>query len=82
MLISRISLRISTGTVGLPPRAFDLQRQYNRKPAQCHLITVSGFTIAQAPSTFGAKRYKPANIRRSSISNVGRFGDFRRNTLS
>jgi hypothetical protein len=26
MLISRISLRISNGTVGLPPRAFDFQR--------------------------------------------------------
>src|SRR5580693_345439 len=52
------------------------------EPARCHLITVSGFTIAKAPSTFGAKRYKPANIRRSSIPNVGRFGDFRRSTLS
>jgi hypothetical protein len=50
--------------------------------ARCHLITVSGFTIAKAPSTFGAKRYKPANIRRSSIPNVGRFGDCRRNALS
>jgi hypothetical protein len=31
----------------------------------------------------GTKRYKPANIRRSSIPNVGRFGDCRRrNTLS
>jgi hypothetical protein len=29
-----------------------------------------------------AKRYKPANIRRSNIPNVGRFGDCRRNTLS
>jgi hypothetical protein len=26
MLISSISLRISNGTVGLPPRAFDFQR--------------------------------------------------------
>src|SRR5882672_8542049 len=47
-----------------------------------HLITVSGFTIAKAPSTFEAKRYKPANIRWSSIPNVGPFGDFRCNTLS
>src|ERR1700722_17845415 len=29
----------------------------------------------QGASSFGAKRYKPANIRRSSIPNVGRFGD-------
>jgi hypothetical protein len=43
-------------------------------PARCHLITVFGFTIAKAASTFGAKRYKPANIRRSSIPHVGRFG--------
>jgi hypothetical protein len=26
MLISRMSLRISNGTVGLPPRAFDFHR--------------------------------------------------------
>src|ERR1700722_9851655 len=36
----------------------------------------------QAPSTFGAKGYKPANIRRSSIPKVGRFGDCRRNAKS
>jgi hypothetical protein len=62
---------------GRPPRRRDFHRQYDLNPARCHLITVSGFTIAKAPSTFGAKRYKPANIRRSSIPNVGRFGDFR-----
>src|ERR1700682_1967084 len=48
MLISRISLRISNGTAGLPPRAFDFHRQYNRNPARCHLTTVSGLTIASA----------------------------------
>jgi hypothetical protein len=53
-----------------------------RFPGRCHLMPVSGFTIAKASSTFGAKRYKPTNARRSSIPNVGRFGDFRRNTLS
>src|SRR5882762_8167305 len=65
MLISRISLRISGATVGRPPRRRDFHRQYDLNPARCHLITVSGLTIAKAPSTFGAKRYKPANIRRS-----------------
>jgi hypothetical protein len=45
MFISRISLRISNGTVGLPPRAFDFHRQYKRKPARRHLTTVSGLTI-------------------------------------
>jgi hypothetical protein len=65
-----------------PPRLRDFHRQYDLSPARCHLITVSGFTIAKAPSTFGAKRYKPANIRRSNIPNVGRFDDFRCNTLS
>jgi hypothetical protein len=77
MLISRISSRISGATVGRPPRCRDFRRQYDLNPARCHLITVSGFTIAKAPSTFGAKRYKPANIRRSNIPNVGRFDDFR-----
>src|SRR5437879_4680690 len=51
MLISRTRLRIFNGIVGLPPRAFDFQRQYNRKPARCHLTTVSGLTIASASRT-------------------------------
>jgi hypothetical protein len=67
---------------GQPRGCRDFHRQYDLNPARCHLITVSGFTIAKALSTFGAKRYKPANIRRSSIPNVGRFGDCRRSTLS
>ena len=49
MLISRISLRISGATVGRPPRRRDFHRQYDLNPARCHLITVSGFTIAKAP---------------------------------
>src|SRR6476646_4048807 len=44
MLISRISLRISNGTGGRPPRGRDFQRQYKRKPARCHLMTVAGLT--------------------------------------
>ena len=31
ILISRISSRISSGTVGRPPRCLDFQRQYNLK---------------------------------------------------
>src|ERR1700719_1746855 len=48
MLISRISLRISGGTGGRPPRGRDFQRQYKRKPARCHLMTIAGLTIASA----------------------------------
>jgi hypothetical protein len=48
MLISRISLRISSGTVGRPPRPLDFQHQYDRKPARCQRTMVSGFTIASA----------------------------------
>jgi len=48
MLISRISLRISVGKVGRPPRRRDLQRQYDLNPARCHFITVSGFKTARA----------------------------------
>src|SRR5260221_7162290 len=65
MLISRISLRISGGTVGRPPRRLDFQRQYDLKPARCHFITVSGFTIASAFRTVRANRYSPAKIKRS-----------------
>src|SRR6478609_9781166 len=49
ILISRISSRISSGTVGRPPRCLDFQRQYDLKPARCQRITVSGFKIARAP---------------------------------
>jgi hypothetical protein len=51
MLISRTSLRISSVTVGRPPRRRDFHRQYDRKPARCHLTTVSGLTIASASRT-------------------------------
>src|SRR3954451_13102331 len=37
MLISRISRRISNDTVGRPQQRRDFQRQYDRKPARCHL---------------------------------------------
>src|ERR1700735_4535927 len=57
--------RQSGATIGRPPRRRDFHRQYDLNPARCHLITVSGFTIAKAPSAFGATRYKPAKMRRS-----------------
>src|SRR2546421_188827 len=75
MLISRISLRISVGKVGRPPRRRDLQRQYDRNPARCHFITVSGFKTARAFRTVGANRYSPARIKRSIALNVCLCGD-------
>src|SRR3977135_3538718 len=56
MLISWINLRFPSGTVGRPPRRRDFQRQYKRKPARCHLITVPGLTIASASRTRGKRR--------------------------
>jgi hypothetical protein len=64
-LISRISLRISGGTVGRPPRRLDFQRQNDLKPTRCHSMTVSGFKIARAFRIVGANRYNPAKIKRS-----------------
>src|ERR1700742_4393173 len=58
MLISRISRRISAGTVGRPERGRDFQRQYDLNPARCHRTTVSGFTIVSALMVFGSKRNK------------------------
>src|SRR6202795_466218 len=80
MLISRISLRISNGTVG-PPRAFDFQRQYNRKPARCHLTTVSGLTIASASRTPGRSRWRQTKINRSIKLKVCFLGAVRRRTF-
>ena len=81
MLISRISLRISGGTVGRPPPRRDFHRQYDLNPARCHFMTVSGFTIARALRTVGAKRYNPTKIKRSAVLKVCLFGEFRRSTL-
>jgi hypothetical protein len=51
ILISRINSRISSGTVGRPPRGRDFQRQYDLNPARCQRTMVSGFTIANASQT-------------------------------
>src|SRR3979411_1287664 len=75
MLISRISFRISGATVGRPPRRRDFQRQYDLNPARCHLMTVSGFTIARAFRTVGANRYSPAKIKRSAVLKVCLFDE-------
>jgi len=82
MLISRISLRISGATVGRPPRRRDFQRQRSEPGAVPFNHGLRLHDRQGAQHLRGAKRYKPANIRRSSIPNIGRFGDCRRNTLS
>src|ERR1700737_1670516 len=81
ILISRISLRISCRTVGRPAPRRDFQLQNDLNPARCHFMTVSGFTIARALRTVGAKRYNPTKIKRSAVLKVCLFGEFRRSTL-
>src|ERR1700739_3102153 len=81
MLISRISRRISNGTVGRPPRCRDFQRQYNLKPARCQRITVSGRTIASASYILGNSRQIPPNISLSIDANRSLLGLERRSTL-
>src|SRR3974377_59479 len=80
-LMSRINLRMSADSFGRPPGDLGFHRQERRKTARRHAITVSGLTIAKALSTFGAKPYNPANISRSNLLNVDRFGDLRRRTF-
>jgi hypothetical protein len=55
-LISRISRRISSGTVGRSPRGRDFQGQYDLNPARCQRTMVSGFTIANASQILGNNR--------------------------
>ena len=81
-LISRISRRISSGTLGLPARRRDFQRQKERKPARCQWITVSGSTIVRVSRIRGAIRYKEMKTIRSKLLNTGRRGDVRRSTFS
>ena len=77
MLISWISFRMSGGTVGRPLRRLDFQRQYALKPARCHFMKVSGFTIASAFRTVEVNRYSPAKIKRSMALNVRLLGECR-----
>src|SRR6476661_10357533 len=81
MLISRISRRISNGTVGRPQRRLDFQRQYDLKPARCQRITVSGRTIASASYILGNSRQIPPNISLSIEMKGCLLGRVRRNTL-
>ena len=78
MLISRISRRTSSGTIGLPPRRFDFQRQYDLKPARCQRTMVPGLTIANASQTRGNNRQRPTNINRSMVLKESFFGAARR----
>ena len=80
-LISRINLRISSGTLGLPPRRLDFQLQNDRNPARCQRITVSGRTMASASAMPGARRYSPTNTHRSKVPKTNLFGLLRRSTL-
>jgi len=76
MLISRISRRISSGTVGRSPRGGDFQRQYD--PARCQRTMVSGFTIANASRTLRNNRNRPTNTNRSITLKESFFGAVRR----
>ena len=81
-LISRISCRTSRGTLGLPGRRRDFQRQKLRNPARCHRIIVSGRTIVTASRTVGASRYSNTKIKRSKDVRAGRLGVLRRSTFN
>src|SRR6476646_3671020 len=74
-LISRISCRTSRGTLGLPGRRRDFQRQKPQNPARCHRIIVSGRTIVIASRTVGASRYSNMKIKRSNDLRAGVFTD-------
>ena len=63
MLISRISFRISAGRAGRPGQPLDFQRQYDRKPARCQRMTVSGRMTARASRAFGnSQQIQPTNV--------------------
>jgi hypothetical protein len=81
-LISRISCRTSRGTLGLPGRRRDFQRQKVRNPARCHRTIVSGRTIVTASRTVGVSRYSNIKIRRSKVLRAGRLGVLRRSTFN
>src|SRR5215475_554312 len=80
-LISRISRRISSGTVGRPRPRRDVQRQYDLKPARCQRMTVSGRTIARASYVLENRRQTAPNISLSIEIKERRLGQDRSSTL-
>src|SRR5438445_12759130 len=54
----RMRLRNSASIFGRTPRGRDRQRQYRRKPARCHPMTVSGLTITRTSDHRGHTRRK------------------------
>jgi hypothetical protein len=80
-LMFRINLRISSGTLGLPPRCLNFQRQNDRNPARCQRTTVSGRTMASVFTMPGARQYSPTNTNRSKLLKTDLFGDLRSSTL-
>ncbi len=82
ILICRISSRISDGTAGRPTRRLDFQRQNKRKPARCHLTTVSGRTMASASRAFGNRWQTQPRTTLSTVRNDNRLGLPRRSTTT
>jgi hypothetical protein len=68
----RMRVRISSLTFGRPPQDRDRQRQYSRKPARCHLITVSGFTMIRTSDHPGQRLRRVVQKKRSRRFRQGR----------
>src|SRR5713226_2130941 len=67
----RMRVRISSLTFGRPPRGRDRQRQYRRKPARCHPITVSGFTMTRTSDHRGHMCHRVVQKKRSASGASG-----------
>jgi hypothetical protein len=80
-LMSRISRRISSRTLGLPSHRLDFQRQNDRNPARCQRTTVSGRTMASVSTMRGMRRYSPTNTNLSKVRKSNLFGELRCSTL-
>jgi hypothetical protein len=68
----RIRARISSVTFGRPPRRRERQRPYNRKPARCQWMTVSGFTMTSTSLQRDQKWRIVVQNSRSKEFNAGR----------
>jgi hypothetical protein len=67
--------------VKLPPRQWDLQRQYKRNPARCQPITVWGWMITNVFSQPDQTARRQTHSSRSGLRNLG-FPAVRCNTRS
>jgi hypothetical protein len=80
--MSRMSVRVSVGTVGRPIRRRLLQAHHSRKPRRCQAMTISGLTMTSVVRHPVSTRESTTQSQRSACASRNRRGRERCSTCS